>query len=253
MYLPWLRNYNFLIFEKIDSTNSEAVRLVKSGISGNFVILASSQTMGRGRRGKQWCSAAGNLYVSLLLDKNILIEKQPQLSFVTALAAYETIKYLAKKSKIILDIKLKWPNDILINGKKVAGILLESLNFEQKNYLIIGLGINIKASPQNIDQLTTNLTMEGIAEGNLIELLNIFMHYFEQYFLDWHHQGFSKFRHNWLKKAYKLKKQITIDNGRTRVSGIFQDLDFDGSIIVKDNYGLVHNLSAGEVFFDNNS
>lgn len=251
MYLPWLRSYNLLILDEIDSTNSEAVRLAKTGIAGNFVILASSQTMGRGRHGKHWYSEPGNLYVSLLLDKNIIVGKQPQLSFVTALAVYETIEYLAKKSKVKLDIKLKWPNDVLINSGKVAGILLESINLGQKNYLIIGLGINIKTNPQNIDQLSTNLTTEGgIAGENLIGVLNIFMHHFEQHFLDWQHQGFIKVRLNWLKRAYKLKELITIDDGSTRISGIFQDIDVTGAMMVRDNYGLVHTLSVGEVFFN---
>lgn len=249
MYLSWLKKYNLLIFDEIDSTNSEAIRIAKTGPEGNFIIWAKSQTAGRGRYGKNWQSEAGNLYVSLLLNNIIKPGLQPQLSFVTAIALYETIAHLAKGKSLHINLGLKWPNDVLINDKKVAGILLESINLNERNFLIIGVGVNIKVSPNNIEQPTTSLKKEGITTDEPDKLLNLFMNYFEKHFLEWKDKSFIKTRLSWLKRASKLNKIITIDDGKTRISGEFKDIDFNGNLSIRIGSGQIYNFSAGEVFF----
>ena len=248
MHLPWLKKYNLLILDQIDSTNSEAIRLAKANVKGDFIIWAQSQTAGRGKHSKQWCSEPGNFYASLLLNKDIPIEIQPQLSFVTALAVYNTIITIAKNANLTLAVKLKWPNDILIDGQKVAGILLESIKLSANGYLIIGVGINLSSHPSDIDQPATNLRSHGI-DIHADQILNLFVSFFEKYFALWLCSGFIPIRQQWLRKADHLNKIITIDYDKNRISGKFQDIDFTGNIRVKLACGQIYSLSAGEVFF----
>ena len=251
----WFKHYNLLTFDEIDSTNSEAMRLAKTGISGNYIILASLQTSGRGRNGKHWHSDNGNIYFSLLLDVDIPIEIQPQLSLITGLAVYDTIKFFAKKLFSNLDCKLKWPNDILIGNKKLSGILLESVNVLtkenkiQKRYLIIGVGINITTSPVNIDKETTSLLKEGIIIKDSKQLLFIFMNSFEEYHTIWQNNGFVSLREVWLKRVYKLNHQITINNENHKISGIFHGIDINGNFQVKLKSGEIVALNEAEIMY----
>lgn len=249
MSLSWLKKYNLVIFEKIDSTNSEAIRLAKAGVSGDYIIWSESQTAGRGRAGRSWSSESGNLYFSLLLDRGITLEKQPQLSFVVAVALYDTIDFLAKKDKIPLPLGLKWPNDLLVNNKKLAGMLLESLTLYGKNYLIIGLGVNVKLTPKDIDKPVTSLVEEGVYILDNSTLLDTFMNYFQKYFAIWRNKGFMRIRESWLAKAYNLNEMVVIDDGKNKISGEFKDIDANGNIRIKLADGRVQSLSTGEVFF----
>ena len=180
MQPTWLDHYILLTFNRIDSTNSEALRIAQSVPLENFVILAHEQTKGRGRKGKIWKSVPGNLQVSILLSNiHIPIEKQVHLSFITANALYEAIESLISPSE--LEIKLKWPNDVLINGKKVAGILLESITISRRKYVSIGVGVNITNKPIGLKKSVTSLKDEAI-EAKPEEFLNIFMNKFDTFF-----------------------------------------------------------------------
>jgi BirA family biotin operon repressor/biotin-[acetyl-CoA-carboxylase] ligase len=253
MQLSWLKNYNLLIFDELDSTNSESHRLIKSGVYGDFVIWAHQQTAGRGQRNRNWVSNPGNLYFSLLLDRNIHITRQPQLSFVSAVALYEAIASLAKKASVHFDMKLKWPNDILINNSKVAGILLESMRFNSRNYLTIGIGVNITSSPNLPDRTTTNLLSEGLVLNDPGELLNAFMVNFDKHFDHWNNQGFLKIRKLWLSKAQNLNQAITVDNGVDRISGIFKDIDLNGNMRLQISSGQICSFGVGDVYFERTS
>ena len=252
MKLTWLKTYNLLIFETVDSTNSEALRLASSGASGDFVILAHSQTAGRGRRGQGWVSIIGNLNSSILLDSPVDPKRHPQLSFVAANAMYEAIATLAAKHNLNLNIELKWPNDVLIDGKKVAGILLEAISFAGKNYVVIGIGANVMASPI-IDRPVTCLSDQGIKLDNPDELLDILMNKFHDLYSQWQmDNSFVRTRNDWTSRAYNLNKNIAVDDGVQRISGIFKGIELDGSMRLQLISGEVINLVAGEVAIEPN-
>lgn len=162
MRLAWLKKYSLLMFNQVDSTNTEALILAKSGVIGNFVIWAREQTGGRGRQGKHWESLTGNLHFSILLENPSSLSDCPQLSFVAANAVLDAIRMLALDKKLDLNLKLKWPNDVLINGKKVAGILLEAINIYGKSYVVVGIGVNVASYPENVDKPATSLHKEGV-------------------------------------------------------------------------------------------
>ena len=247
--LTWLKKYSLLIFDEIDSTNSEGLRLAQICRAGNFVVWARSQTKGRGRESKAWESERGNLFLSILLNENIPTTRQPQFSFITALAAYDLIYALTRQSGTSFKIQLKWPNDILVDNKKISGILLESLSFNDNASLVIGIGVNVKTSPSNISQTSTSLADEGVDHIELEKVINHFMLNFEKYRSMWQQSGFIEIRKLWLKRAAKLNETITIDNGREKITGIFKDIDFSGGIRIRTADGKIHSLSAGQIFF----
>lgn len=251
MRLSWLREYSLLTFDQIDSTNSEALRIIRAGIVGNFVIWANKQTAGRGQRARVWESIEGNLHMSILLDCNIDAERCLQLPFLAANAVCKSILFFAKEKKINLDISLKWPNDVLISGKKVAGILLESINIHGKRYVVIGFGTNIMRCPKGVLQPVTSLKKEKVSPAHADEFLNILMTNFDKLFKKWNYDGnFIETREYWLKRAYNLNKVVTIDNGESRISGVFKEINMDGSIKLELAGGQFYNLVAGEIIND---
>ncbi len=240
----WQEKYKLLVLDEIDSTNSEALRIARTCPSENYVIWAKNQTKSRGRNGKIWYSNLGNLHVSILLRHNINLAYIPQLSFIVSIAVYKTINSLASKSKN--SIQLKWPNDILVNAKKISGILLESISLNNNNYLVIGIGININTNPINIGQVATNLSNENIEIRSLEEMLNLLMINFEKYFAQWKKEGFNKIRQYWLRRAYMLNKQITVNNGNSKVTGIFKNIDENGAIKIQLSSGDIITLLSAE-------
>ena len=233
MSLDWLKNYNLLIFQTVDSTNSEAPRLANSEAIGNFVVVSNLQTGGRGSKGRLWKSIAGNLHASILLDSSVDCKKHPQLSFVIANEVFEALTKLAQEKKINLNIQLKWPNDILIDGKKVGGILLESISLLNKNYVVIGMGINIIEALANVAFPATSLYEEGLMLEGSDELLDLIMNKFDKLYKRWAvDNNFIRTRKDWMRRAYNINKVITIDDGNRRLSGTFKEIDFDGSIRV---------------------
>lgn len=250
--LAWLKKYNLLRFDEIDGTNAEALRLARAGVTGNYIIWAGSQTDGRGKNGKYWHSESGNLFVSLLIS-DIGDEKipfLPEASLVAALAVQSTVAWISRKNgRKSLDVKLKWPNDVMVGDKKIAGILIESVTFKGINYLIVGVGINNKNSPSGLEKPPTSLAEEGVVIGDESEILSLFVNFFRKYFSIWYQKGMMNIRRRWISHAYKLGKTITVDDGAERISGEFTDLDLQGNIQLTLSDGRIVSLSCGEVFF----
>lgn len=250
--LKWLKDYNLLIFDRLDSTNLEARRLAETGINGEFVIWAKSQSSGRGRSNKHWVSEEGNLYISLLLRPMCRLNCLTQFSFITSLALYDALYSILKEENINVDISLKWPNDVLISGKKSSGILLESVtlaNNPHADYLIVGVGVNVNNPPQITDYEVTSLIDHINAAQETGVVLDRFMTAFDRYYRRWEKEGFLKLRRLWLSKAYNINKVVTVKIGKNRVSGIFKDIDLNGSMRIRLASGQIYTISAGEVFF----
>ncbi|AIL65958.1 Bifunctional protein BirA [Rickettsiales bacterium Ac37b] len=246
----WYKHYNLLIFDEIDSTSAEARRLIEADVDGEFVIWAKSQTSGKGKVGRYWHSPQGNLYLSMLLKPMIEAQYASQLSYVVALAVGDAIK-----SFISVDdqVKYKWPNDIFLNGKKCAGILLESgtkVNNNILDFLIIGIGINVSEYPPNINPNydATSLQAENIV-CELHTLLDQVMKNFLYWISVWRKDGFNKIGHKWLENSMEFGKVITVSIGQDRVSGIFDKLTDNGCIRLILAGGQECFVSSGEVLY----
>jgi len=249
MGFSWLNKYDLLIFEEIDSTNSEALRIAKKSPTTDLVVLARKQTGGRGRSGKFWESLEGNLHASILLRLNNKPSLAPQLSFVIANALYETIADLCQDTALFDQVKLKWPNDLLIRDKKVAVVLLESINVDNAQYVVIVFGINIEQYPQYLSRPITSLKNENIEFANVDNLLNLLIKRFDSLYKTWQQEGFYRTRGSWLKHAYKLNSTITIDNGKNKVSGVFRSIDEEGKLVLETEDGKTYNFADGQVLW----
>jgi len=249
--LPWPKDYNLLLFDRIDSTNDEALRLAKSGIKGNFVIVAKAQTNSRGTKGKPWESIIGNLHMSILLQPAVSINRIKELSFLTAIVLREAIlEFIDTLKAPKADIKLKWPNDVLIEGKKVSGILLESTNIQGINYVIIGVGVNTHFIPNIPNISATSLLSEGIILKSPDSFLNTFMDNFQIHYSRWQKpDSFDSIKKRWLEFSYNLNKDITLDDGIRKVSGIFRGIDNEGAICVELVNGELCSFSSGRVTY----
>lgn len=249
MQLDWLQSYNLITFEEIDSTNSEALRIANSGATGDFVILSETQTGGRGTKGRHWDSLEGNLHATILLQTEFDIKKNSQLPFLVALIVFETINHFSKQAGVKLNVQLKWPNDVLIDSKKVAGILLESISLKEKNYVIIGIGVNIKKTPE-INKNAICIKDCGIEIKNPSEFLNILMDKFNTLYEQWKSDNnFTRISKEWIKRAYNLNKAVIVDDGSRRISGIFKGIGSDGTMRIQLASGQYCNIVTGEVSF----
>lgn len=222
----------------VDSTNSEALRRLDQCVQPPFLLMAEAQTKGRGRSGKVWSSPPGNFYGTFALPADQADVTMAQVSFVAALALAHVLEDLGLKPE------LKWPNDILIGGAKVSGILLE----KQGPILLVGMGINLQHHPGLPDYPSTSLTQLG---HDLVpkEMAQCLAQHFGISYAKWQVGGFAPIREAWLARAYKLGEVITARlAGQDPKQGRFAGLAGDGALQLGTEAGLelVH---AGEVYF----
>ena len=236
--LKWLKTYNSIKLEEIDSTNREAIRLAKAKVQKPHIITAERQTSGKGSKGRFWHSEPGNLYMSILLTNINGIKDCLVLPFIVANVLCEVLEHLLQiEGKLKQNmLKVKWPNDILLNEQKIVGILVEHIKIEQQDYAIIGIGLNVLTSPRFLDRVinTISLSDVGLNEKNLDMICNIIVNSFDTAYNKWRaHKTFSEIRSVWLKRAYKLGHEVTLINGTEQIKGIFHDINDKGEIGIK--------------------
>src|SRR5262245_30775601 len=155
--------YRLVFHDSIGSTNDEAKRLARDGAAEGTLVWALEQTAGRGRRGRAWVSPRGNLYASAIMRPNCPANRAAQPGFVAALAIVDGLASLFPPPN---NLSYKWPNDVLVSGRKIAGILLESETsaIEDVEFVVVGVGINLVTSPRNMEFPATSIMEENLAE-----------------------------------------------------------------------------------------
>ena len=241
-----LNDYHLLSYDVLDSTNEEAKRLAGGGGAHGAVIWAKRQTNGRGRMGRTWISAEGNLFVSILIEPPVALDKCSQLSFVTSVAVAETLEAIVSDPK---DIACKWPNDVLCAGKKIGGILLESFQSGGRNWLAVGVSINIDTFPEHVMFPATCLRDAGVELISAKIVLSRFIHHFIARYDEWANKGFGALEKAWTARAYHLGKPIEVVVGDTQHEGTYEGIDKEGRLMLKDSKGKVMGITAGDVFF----
>lgn len=245
----WRNIFDFKLYEELDSTNNEAKRYIANPPSSSHTIIcARKQTSGRGKYGNSWVSQEGNLFCSIIIPNTKELSEMSQLSFVTSCALEKTIGSIIKENNLEQKIELKWPNDVLLEGKKISGILLETTG-SRSEYLIIGIGINLLYSPELPDILTTNLKSEGIKQLDYSVVIDKLITNFVEYYHNWLETGFLGIREYWLKKAYNLGKNTVIKLPNSIIKGKFIDIDLTGQMMIKLDTGQIKPISSGDVFF----
>lgn len=229
----------------VESTNQVACGLGDRGAAERTVVWAEEQTAGRGRRGRGWASPKGNLYASLLLHPRVGAADAARLTFVAGLALAEAVEAVAPG----LQVRLKWPNDLLIGGEKLAGLLLEAGGTQgHVDYVVIGSGLNIARHPDDAERPATSLKAQGHGEVAPAALLSAYLDRFEPLYARWQTGGFGAIRPLWLARAAGVGGPVAVRLERERFSGTFRDLDASGALVVVLADGTSRRVTAGDVF-----
>lgn len=227
---------------KIDSTNDEARRLAAAGFGHGTVVSAVEQSAGRGRRGRAWMSPPGNLHCSILLDRGPDPAAAPQLTFVAAIALRDALADLA----LIPDFRVKWPNDVLCAGAKIAGMLLEQAG----DLIILGVGVNVVAHPDQALYPATSLAKTG-SGAEALDVLTAFCERLGHWYGIWRAEGFAPIREAWLEVAVGLGQPVTARLADESVlEGRFSGLAPDGALEMADENNHIRRILAGDVFFN---
>ncbi len=240
--------YRLLAFDEIDSTNAEAARRADAGEEGPVWLWAGRQTRGRGRYSRPWASEPGNLYATLVTAAPG--PRPADLSFAMALALHDAAAACLPEREAG-GLSLKWPNDLLLDGAKVSGLLLEAVGRREGDgapVLAIGFGLNIAHKPDIADYAVTSLADHGatVAPARALEHLAAKAAWWIGCWDEG--RGFAAIRDAWLARARGLGGQIAVTSGSERMTGLFEDLAEDGALILRLPDGTARRIFAGDVF-----
>lgn len=224
-------------YDKLDSTQTFAKEQLLAGKIAHFTtISALFQTSGKGRNSRNWISKNGDVAITIVLPATA---QDDQVSYVAGVAVLESIKAFYPS----LSPQLKWVNDVLIDEKKVCGILLEKVN----NSLLIGIGVNLSEAPVSPDFTACSLQNYG-KQISSEEFISILLDIFKTKYNTWLQLGFNPIRNSWKKNCYRLGEQIKVGfPDGTELSGRFKDIDRDGMLIIGVR-GKERFINAGEIF-----
>lgn len=231
----------------IGSTSQTLLERAARGETGPLWLVSDEQVTGRGRRQRDWTSPRGNLYASLLLTDPGPAAKLAQLSFVFALALRDAVLAITQTGPTPPDVTLKWPNDLMVKGRKCAGVLLEGGSHAGRHYLVLGMGVNIVSHPEGTNHPATDLTEAGLpAERDALfgALSSGVVHRLAQ----WNRgDGFTDIREAWLGCAFNMGRELTVNLPNERFTAKAVSLDRDGALVVIRD-GAEQIISSGEVF-----
>lgn len=237
------RGVRLLSLAEIDSTNEEARRLIEGGERGPLWVIAARQTKGRGRLGRKWVSPTGNLYASFVFGDFSEPSLAPQLGFVTGVAAMRALRAASGEK----DFQLKWPNDMLLHGAKLGGILLEGVSWGAAPVAIIGVGVNVAGAPANLPYPAQALSALGATAPTAEALFAALSDALCEALDLWHGgEAFALIRQEWLRSASGLGERIRVALAGETVEGRFQTIDATGRLVLETPEGR-RIIEAGDV------
>ena len=238
--------YSLVTYDHLDSTNIEAKRLCSIQTIQHLVIWAMNQTHGYGKLKRHWYSGSNNLTFSIILPHTYHPRLVGHFLFIAALSVYHAIKAIFKRNNTNHKIYLKWPNDIMIDGEKLSGILIENLVSKIYHHnMIIGVGINITEKPNEI--ICCSLSDFVTEKLDISDIMVTIVNHIESYRDKWLLNGFNDIKAEWLAYAYNIGQEIVITTPSKKIQGIFTDINNDGAIIIKMKSGLYHATTIGEI------
>lgn len=237
--------YRRIAFDRVASTNDEAKRYAEAGSAEGLVVTAVEQTAGRGRQGKAWASPPGNLYASILLRPACPAARAAELVFAAGVAVCDAVAPLLPGEA---KPRCKWPNDIMLKGCKVAGILAEAATDggEACAFVVLGVGVNVAHHPAEAAWPATSLVAQGAAadaEGVLARLVAAW----DAWYRRWRDEGFVAIRAAWLERAFALGQTIELRQGRGARQGRFLGLDSSGALVIETVAGKRETHHFGDV------
>ena len=231
------------------STNSDAFRLAEEGAVEGTVVIADTQSGGKGRMGRVWSSPSGvNLYCSVVLRPTIKPYQAPQLTFLSAVAVARAIELATA-----LKPEIKWPNDVLIRGAKVAGLLNEmSAETDGINFVILGIGVNLNMGatqfPADLRSPATSLMLEQGRPVSRAQFAAVMLNELDRLYGDFLSHGFGPVREEWQQRCNAKGREVRVsDGGADTVQGVFNGIDSDGALLVLLQNGTVERILSGDV------
>ena len=233
-------------FREVDSTNEVAKKLAREGAPEGTIVIAESQSQGKGRRGKKWVSPLGGAWLSIILRPNTLPINAPQLTFIAGVAAAKTIK-----EEYGLDAGIKWPNDVLIDNKKVCGALTEiSTEINTIDYIVTGIGIDanidVNLLPAELKETTTSLKSELNQEISRMILVQKFLGNFEVMYDEFNKGNFQEILRKWRQLSKTIGRQVEIRKGTEFVRGEAVGVNSKGALILELEDGTLKKIISGE-------
>lgn len=231
-----------------DSTNSRAWQLGEEGAPAGTVVIADQQTAGKGRLGRRWCSPPGvNLYLSVLLRPDLEPRQAPQLTFMTSLAVARAVELCSG-----LRPTVKWPNDVLIGGRKLAGLLNEmSAETEQIHFLVLGIGVNLNMQaaqfPDDLRYPATSLAQELGAPVSRTDFCRTLLAELDRLYLEYERGGFDVLREGWLGYFDLRGRRVLVEGPQRTLLGEVTGIDHDGALLLLLDNGMLERVLAGDV------
>ncbi len=231
-------------YETADSTMDIAHRLAQTGSPEGAVVFCEGQSKGRGRLGREWASPKGKgIYLSLILRPKILPTEAPKITLMSAIAVAKAIR-----KQTLLPALIRWPNDILIDGRKVCGILTEmSAEVNTVKYIILGLGINVNTSKEALPKGATSLKIELGETVSRVELTKELLRQIEEQCLLFKEEGFGEVVSEWRNLSSMLGNRVKIVCQDKKLEGYAVDLDLSGALLVRRDSGFTEKVFAGDV------
>ena len=243
----WLGR-NIFFSREVGSTNEWAKELARLGACEGTVVLAETQTAGHGRLGREWLSPVGGLWFSVILRPQLTPAESARLVFAAGLAVAEALR-----EQYGLRVETKWPNDVLVDGRKTCGVLTEMNSVGEKvNFVVVGVGVNVnfdvgKVFPKELQETATSLKKECGEQVSLDELLRVLLVKLEKTYESFTTGGFLPVLVEWRKYARFLGSQVEVSNDDGRLRGVALDVDEEGALLLKQENGLVKRAFFGEM------
>ncbi|MBW1996996.1 MAG: biotin--[acetyl-CoA-carboxylase] ligase [Deltaproteobacteria bacterium] len=232
--------------EECDSTNRIARDLARKGVPEGAIVLAEKQTRGRGRMGREWFSPPeGGIYLTMVLRPVLSPSKAPKLTLITGVALAECLRETAG-----VDARIKWPNDVVLGGRKLAGILTElSAEIDAVNYVLVGAGVNVNTEsfPLDLQEKATSLFIETGETFSRASLVKNFLGRFEDYYFESQGKGFEEVIKRWNEMTETLGRKVKVESGSKTYAGEALAVDADGALLLRDDGGELHRIVSGDV------
>lgn len=243
---------NLYIYKEVSSTNTVAKFLSMNGVENGTVVISEKQTKAKGRSGKSWESPLGGVWLSIILNPNVDHSKIPLITLATGVAVAKTLENIGVENP-----EIKWPNDIMINGKKVCGILTEAVaKFNTIESVIIGVGIDanldVEQFPEDLQEGTTTLKEVLGREGNENSLIKTFLEEFEKISEQFIHEGYEDILKEWRKRSYSIGKIVEVrEPFNTYYDAYVIGIGKEGALVVEKIDGTLEKVISGECIIKN--
>lgn len=232
--------------ETVDSTNITAKGIAEKGFEEGTVVVAEVQTAGKGRLGRGWHSPHGTgIWMSVMVKPTIIPMDAPKITLLTAVSVAQAVW-----QELGIKPGIKWPNDILMQGKKVCGILTEiKADMDRIHYIIVGIGINVNDHefPSEIGEIATSLKMETGIDINRAKMAAAVLNNWEENYQEFLQRGFSRIKSVWKEYSVNLRAEVTVHTLKDTIQGRAVDIDDEGMLLVEDTGGTIHKIVAGDV------